>query len=86
MTWKDPLKIEYIGEERITVAAGTFDALHFCYGERNSNRPGSNETGEHPPYEAWTSADGEFIMLKASVTGYMMTHYELIELEITEAN
>ena len=31
-------------------------------------------------------ADGEFIMLKASVTGYMMTHYELIELEISQAD
>ena len=86
VTWKDPLKIEYVGEDKVTVEAGTFDALHFCYGERNSARPGSNETGEHPPYEAWVSADGEFIMLKASVTGYMMTHYELTELEIIEGD
>lgn len=72
---------QYIGEESITVAAGTFDALHFCYGDRNNKDPGSNESGEHPPYEVWTTADDEFILLKAHVTGYMQTHYELMELE-----
>lgn len=82
LVWHEPgMKIEYVGEDRITVGAGTFDALHFCYGERNSERHGSNESGEHPPYEVWTTADGDFIMLKAFVTGYMMTHYELMELE-----
>ena len=44
--------IEYIGEETITVGAPVrFDAWHFCYGERNSKKLGSNEAGEHPPYE-----------------------------------
>jgi len=82
LVWHDPgMIVEYIGEDRITVGAGTFDALHFCYGERNSDRPGSNEAGEHPPYEVWVTADGDFILLKAFVTGYMMTHYELMELE-----
>lgn len=82
LVWHDAgMRVEYVGEERITVAAGTFDALHFCYGERGSPRPGSNDTGEHPPYEIWTSADGDFILLKAQVTGYMMTHYELIDLQ-----
>ena len=81
LVWHDAgMQVEYVGEERITVAAGTFDALHFCYGERGSDRPGSNETGEHPPYEVWTTADGDFILLKAHVTGYMMTHYELTDL------
>ena len=28
--------IEFVGEETITVGAGTFDALHFCYGERGA--------------------------------------------------
>ncbi|MEM8981850.1 MAG: hypothetical protein AAGC71_02395 [Pseudomonadota bacterium] len=81
LIWHDAgMRVEYVGEERITVAAGTFDAFHFCYGERGSTAPGSNETGEHPPYEVWTTADGDFILLKAHVTGYMMTHYELTEL------
>ncbi len=87
LVWHEPgMRVEYVGEERITVGAGTFDALHFCYGTRGSTEAGSNETGEHPPYEIWTTADGEFIFLKAFVTGYMMTHYELMSLETTAAS
>lgn len=82
LVWHEPgMLIEYVGKDRITVGAGTFDALHFCYGERGSDALGSNEAGEHPPYEVWTTADGDYIMLQAFVTGYMMTHYELMELE-----
>lgn len=82
LVWHDAgMRVEYIGEERITVGAGTFDALHFCYGDRADTRPGSNESGIHPPYEVWTTSDGNFVMLKAGVGGYMMTHYELVELE-----
>lgn len=79
------MKIEYVGEETITVGAGTFDALHFCYGERGSTAQGSNETNEHPPYEVWVTADDEFVLLKAQVTGYMMTQYELVWLDVAEA-
>ena len=75
------MKVEYVGEERVTVGAGSFDAWHFCYGERDSGRMGSNETGEHPPYEVWVTADDDFILLKAQVSGYMMTRYELVNLE-----
>ncbi|MEO0998020.1 MAG: hypothetical protein AAFX58_10920 [Pseudomonadota bacterium] len=86
LVWHEPgMKVEYVGEERISVGAGTFDAWHFCYGERGSDRPGSNDDGEHPPYEVWTTADGDFILLQAFVTGYMNTHYELVELERTPA-
>ena len=62
--------------------AGTFDAWHFCYGHRGSTALGSNDTNEHPPYEVWVSADDEFILLKAQVTGYMMTQYELVSLDV----
>lgn len=82
LVWHEPgMRVEFIGEEQITVGAGTFDALHFCYGERDSKEQGSNESGEHPPYEIWVTADGDYILLKAFVTGYMMTHYELMDLE-----
>ena len=82
LVWHEPgMRVEYVGEETITVAAGTFKAWHFCYGERGSDQPGSNDTGEHPPYEMWTTADGDFILLKAQVTGYMQTYYELTSLE-----
>ena len=83
LVWHDPgMIIEFIGEETITVGAGTFEALHFCYGERGSTAQGSNETNEHPPYEVWVTADDEFVLLKAQVTGYMQTQYELVSLEV----
>ena len=85
LVWHHPgMVIEYVGEETITVGAGTFDALHFCYGERGSGAQGSNETNEHPPYEVWVTADDEFVLLKAQVSGYMMTQYELMSLEVRE--
>jgi len=68
--------IEYVGEETCTVGAGTFDALHFRIVGTEGQLP---ET--HPPYVMWCTADGDYIFLKGAVTGYMMTHYELIELE-----
>ena len=44
LVWHDPgMKIEYVGEDRITVGAGTFDAWHFCYGDRGSAELGANE-------------------------------------------
>lgn len=72
------LTLNFIGEERITVAAGTFDALHFKYGVNEDDV--SEDPSKHPPYHVWTTADGEYIFLKGHVTGYMKTHYELAEL------
>lgn len=66
--------IEYVGRERITVKAGTFDALHFRY----VSSPGLPQ--EHPPYDVWCTDDEEFLFLRGSVGGYMLTHYELTEL------
>lgn len=86
LVWHDAgMRVEFVGREQITVGAGTFDALHFCYGERGSEEMGSNEANEHPPYEVWTTADGNYICLKAFVTGYMMTQYELMELDVIPA-
>jgi hypothetical protein len=34
----------------------------------------------------WVTADGEFVLLKAQVTGYMMTQYELVSLEVHEGD
>ena len=66
--------IEYVGEERIEVKAGTFDALHF----RFVSSPGLPQ--EHPPYDVWCTNDGEFLFLRGITGGYMLTHYELAEL------
>lgn len=68
--------IEFVGEEKCTVGAGTFDALHFRIVGTEGQLP---ET--HPPYDMWCTADGDYVFLKGAVTGYMMTYYELIELQ-----
>lgn len=82
LVWGVPgMRAEFIGETRVTVEAGTFDALHFCYGERGSKKQGANEAGKHPPYEVWVTAGGDYIVLQAEVGGYMMMRYELTELE-----
>ena len=69
------LHVNYVGEETVTVGAGAFDALHFQF----VSAPGLPT--EHPPYDVWCTADGEFLFLKGGVAGYMQTHYELVELE-----
>ena len=69
--------IQYVGEERIEVGAGEFDAYHFQVTDTAGNLP-----EEHPPYNVWCTADDDYILLKAGAEGYMMTHYELMELEI----
>ena len=68
------MNIEYVGEEKITVGAGTFDALHF----RFVGTPGLPQ--EHPPYDVWCTNDGDYLFLKGAVGGYMQTYYELVEL------
>jgi hypothetical protein len=74
MLFRVGVHVEYVGEERVTVKAGTFDALHFRY----VSAPGLPQ--EHPPYDVWCTADGEFLFLKGQVAGYMQTYYELVEL------
>jgi hypothetical protein len=68
------LRMEYAGEETLRIAAGTFDALHFKF----VSAPGLPV--EHPPYDIWCTADGDFIFLKGVIGGYMQTCYELAEL------
>lgn len=74
MLFRIGVHIEYVGEERVTVKAGSFDALHFRY----VSAPGLPQ--EHPPYDVWCTNDGDFLFLKGNVAGYMQTYYELVEL------
>lgn len=67
--------LEYVGKEQVTVAAGTFSALHFRYVDTAGQLP-----EEHPPYDVWCTDDGDYIFLKGAVGGYMQTYYELSEL------
>jgi len=65
------LAIEFVESAKLKVAAGTFEALHF----RFVDIPGLPL--EHPPYDLWCTADGDYVLLKAEVGGYMQTAYEL---------
>ena len=65
------LAIEYVGDEQVSVAAGTFPAHHF----RMVDVPGLPL--EHPEYDLWVTTDGDYVLLKAMVGGYMQTAYEL---------
>ena len=71
------LDMEYLGDETITIGAGTFDAHHFQV-PTNNDLP-----EEHPPYQVYTTNDGDYTFLKGGVAGYMKTHYELMEFEKT---
>ena len=65
-----------VGDETVTVGAGTFEARKFEITDTAGNLP-----EEHPPYEMWCSKDSHGLFLKGGVGGYMMTHYELVELQ-----
>jgi hypothetical protein len=87
MRFERPVKLAFIGRERITVKAGSFDALHYRFAESTDDGSGEtcNEPGRHPPYDLWCTADADRVCLLAYVTGYMMTRYELVEYECVEA-
>jgi hypothetical protein len=67
----------YVGEERVSVAAGEFDARHLQFIDPGA----SGMTTEHPPYDLWITADRDAVFLKGGVGGYMQTWYELTWLE-----
>ncbi|WP_019516926.1 hypothetical protein [Sphingomonas sp. Mn802worker] len=69
------LTLEYVGDETVTVKAGTFDASHYKFTD-----PEATMAGGHPDYHVWVTADDDAIFLKGGVDGYMMTWYELVEL------
>ena len=74
MLFKAGMHIKYLGEEKVTVEAGEFDAYHF----QMVSAPGL--PNPHPDYDIWCTSDGEWTFLKGGVAGYMQTWYELVEL------
>ena len=72
------IDMEYVGEETITVAAGTFDCRHFRYIDASEHGMGGVT---HPTYEMWVTADADSIFVQGGVGGYMQTWYELVELD-----
>ena len=66
--------LQYVGDEEVTVAAGTFQSRHFQVVDTDLPE-------DHPPYDVWCTADDDYIVLKAYLGGYMETYYELTELD-----
>lgn len=65
-------RIEFVGPERITVPAGTFDTHHYRFLVAGSLPK------EHPTEELWCTPY-DFVMVRIRVGGYLATTYELIE-------
>lgn len=72
------IELEYVGEDRVTVKAGTFDAYHYRFTDKKGGMVTTN--GAHPDYDVWVTADEDAIFLQGGVGGYMQTWYELVEL------
>ena len=73
-----PVRIDglYLGEEDITVKAGTFKTRHFQFLDDGTG----GMAGEHPVYDVWITADDDALFVQGGVGGYMQTWYELVDL------
>ena len=69
--------VTLVGRETTTVKAGVFETLHFRFGKVHGLPQ------EHPVYDVWVTADGHYTFVRGTVSGYMMTRYELVELSDT---
>lgn len=69
------IDLEYLGDETVTVAAGTFDCRKFRFIDE-----GTMGGKQHPTYDMWVTADDDAIFVQGGVGGYMATWYELVEL------
>lgn len=71
----------YVGDETVTVGAGTFKARKFEIVDTAEGLP-----EEHPPYQMWCTKDEDGLFLKGGVQGYMQTYYELVNLDRQKDN
>ena len=67
----------YVGDETITVPAGTFECRHFQWLDDGTG----GMTGEHPAFDVWASKEYG-VMVQGGVGGYMQTWYELVALSV----
>jgi hypothetical protein len=67
----------YVGRERVTVRAGSFETRHFQFVDDGN----SGMLGRHPLYDVWVSDDIDSVMVQGGVGGTMQTWYELVSLE-----
>jgi hypothetical protein len=72
------MQLSYVGEEEVTVTAGTFNARHYRFSDEHGGM--ASDKGAHPNYDMWVTADEDAIFLKGGLGGYMQTWYELTEL------
>ncbi len=72
MLWPLRTGMQFVGPEHLEVAAGAFDALHF----QIVDTAGQMQE-EHPPYDIWTTSDGDYIALRSEGS---QRRYELMEL------
>jgi len=69
--------VEYVGDEEVTVQAGTFQTHHYRFIDDGT----AGMDGQHPAYDVWVTADDDFVMVQGACEAPMLTHYELISLE-----
>jgi hypothetical protein len=74
------IRLGYIGDETVTVPAGTFDCHRFQFSDPDGGMVGTSGHA-HPPYDVWVTADDDAIFVQGGVGGYMQTWYELVELK-----
>jgi hypothetical protein len=72
--------LEYLGDETVTVAAGTFACRRFRFVDDAAAAGGMGGV-EHPSYEMWVTADDDHLFVQGGVGGYMQTWYELVEVD-----
>lgn len=73
------IDLGYVGEETVTVPAGTFHCYHYQFTD-DAGGMISIDGNAHPPYDVWVTADDDAIFVQGGVGGYMQTWYELVEL------
>ncbi len=76
---KSEINLAYVGEETVTVPAGTFDCYKYEFSDEDASMI-SISGHAHPPYQVWVTADDDSIFVQGGVGGYMQTWYELVEL------
>ena len=72
------MTMEYVGEEKRTVAAGSFACRHFRYVDESAEGMGGTR---HPDFDMWVTADEDAILVYGAIDGYMMNRYELVRLD-----
>jgi hypothetical protein len=71
------IQLAYVGEETVTVKAGTFDCFRYKFTDDHAGM--ATASGAHPDYDVWVTADDDAIFVQGGVGGYMQTWYELVE-------